>query len=149
METKRFRIGSGNVIGKSVIQEFFTCAGVIPAIGGSILTKTNSYVDAIILLVLELERKFIHIHPALQRLFLELPNIHDPRVKEMATIVLMNEFGFIMKEALEIFAYYGISRECPPYKRSSNYDQDVMRELKSIDYEAFGFARKRVPPSFG
>ena len=103
-KTKRLCIGSGNVIGKSVIQEFITCAGVILAIVGSILTKTNSYVDAIVVFVIELERKFMHVHPALQRLFLELPNILDPRAKKLATIILMNEFDFIMKEAREIFA---------------------------------------------
>ena len=35
--TKRFRIGSGNIIGKGVIQDFFTCAGALPTMGGSIL----------------------------------------------------------------------------------------------------------------
>ena len=27
LHTKKFRIGSGNIIGKGVIQDFFTCAG--------------------------------------------------------------------------------------------------------------------------
>ena len=29
--TKMFRIGSGNIIGKGVIQDFFTCAGALPS----------------------------------------------------------------------------------------------------------------------
>ena len=56
MHTKKFRIGSGNIIGKGVIQDFFTCAGTLPTLGGSILNKTNSLVDAITLLIIELER---------------------------------------------------------------------------------------------
>ena len=35
LHTKRFRIGSGNIIGKGVIQDFITCAGVLPSMGGS------------------------------------------------------------------------------------------------------------------
>ena len=146
-KTKKLRIGSGNVIGKSVIQEFFTCVGVIPTIGGSIHMKTNSYADAIVMLVIELERKFMHVHPALQRLFLELPNIRDPNAKKLATIVLINEFDFIIEEAREIFNYYGINRECPPIEEVL-YDQDAIRKLKSNDYEAFDEnARKKIPPS--
>ena len=30
LHTKKFRIGSGNIIGKGVIQDFFTCAGALP-----------------------------------------------------------------------------------------------------------------------
>ena len=31
LHTKEFRIGSGNIIGKGVIQDFFTCAGALPS----------------------------------------------------------------------------------------------------------------------
>jgi hypothetical protein len=89
-------VGSGNVIGKNVIQEFFNCAGVIPLFKGSILDKTICYVDAIAMLVVKLERKFLHIHPILQKIFFELPNIHDPKVKKIATIILMHEFDYII-----------------------------------------------------
>ena len=53
--TKKFWIGSGNIIGKGVIQDFFTCAGALPTMGGSILHRTSSLADAISLLVVELE----------------------------------------------------------------------------------------------
>ena len=75
MHTKKLRIGSGNRIGKGVIQDFFTCAGTLPTLGGSILNKTNSLVDAITLLIIELERQFVHMHPSIQRIFLEVSNI--------------------------------------------------------------------------
>ena len=32
LHTKKFRIGSGNIIGKGVIQDFFTCAGALPSV---------------------------------------------------------------------------------------------------------------------
>ena len=39
--TKEFRISSGNIIGKGVIQDFFTCAGALPSMGSSILHRTR------------------------------------------------------------------------------------------------------------
>ena len=56
--------GTGNIIGKSVIQEFFDCTGSMPINKRSILLETNCYGDAIVMLVEELERKFVHLHPA-------------------------------------------------------------------------------------
>ena len=71
LHTKEFRIGSGNIIGKGVIQDFFTCAGALPSMGSSILHKTSSLADSIAMLVVELERQFMHMHPCIQRIFLD------------------------------------------------------------------------------
>ena len=51
--------------------------------GGSILYRTSSLADAISLLIVELERQFIHMHSS---------------VKRAATIFLAHEFRFIIKE---------------------------------------------------
>ena len=69
LHTKKFRVGSGNIIGKGVIQDFFTCAGALPIMGGSILHRTSSLTDAISLLIVELERQFLYMHPCIQRIF--------------------------------------------------------------------------------
>ena len=58
LHTKKFWIGSGNIIGKGVIQDFFTCAGALPTMSGSILHKTSSLAYAIALLIVELEDNF-------------------------------------------------------------------------------------------
>jgi hypothetical protein len=34
IHTKKLRVGSGNIIGKGVIQDFFTCAGTLHMLGG-------------------------------------------------------------------------------------------------------------------
>ena len=83
---KKFRIGSGNIIGKGVIQDFFTFAGALPSMGSSILHRTSSLADAIAILVVELERQFMHMHPCIQRIFLEFSNIEHSSVKRAATI---------------------------------------------------------------
>ena len=49
----------------------------------------------------------------MQRLFFELPEIKNPRAKNLATLVLMNEFDYIIREAREIFYFYGMNREKP------------------------------------
>ena len=79
--TKKFQIGSGNIIGKGVIQDLFTCAGALPTMSGSILHKTSSLADAISFLVVELERQFIHMHPCIRRIFLEFSSIEHSSVK--------------------------------------------------------------------
>ena len=86
LHTKKLHIGRGNIIGNGVIHDFFTCAGPLPLMGGSILHKTSSLVGAISLLVVELERQFVHMHPSIQRIFLEFSNIGHSSVKRAATI---------------------------------------------------------------
>ena len=114
LHTKRFRIGSGNIIGKGVIQDFFTCAGALPTMSGFILHKTSSLADAISLLIVELERQFLHMHPSIQRIFLKFSNIEHSFVKRDATIFLAHEFRFIIKEANEFFAHYRVDAGRPP-----------------------------------
>ena len=48
--------------------------------------------NAIILLVIELERNFVHMHPAMKRVFLELPKIHEPKAKLLGFVVISKNF---------------------------------------------------------
>ena len=98
---------------KECIQEFFSCMGNLSLDDAPILKTTRSYADAISALVLKLESIFIRTHPTLQRLFFELPDIKNPRAKKLATLVLMNEFDYILREAREIYDFYGMNREKP------------------------------------
>jgi hypothetical protein len=47
LDAKTFVLGHGNVIGKSVIQEFFNCIGSLTLDEAPILKITNNYADAI------------------------------------------------------------------------------------------------------
>ena len=85
---KKFRVGSGNIIGKGVIQDFFTCAGALPSMGSSILHRTSSLADAITMLIAELERQFMHMHPCIQRIFLELWLLLLPILNLVKSILL-------------------------------------------------------------
>ena len=53
-KTKTFHVGDGNIIGKSVIQEFFDCMGSMPINKKYIHPEEN----AIVMLVEKLERFF-------------------------------------------------------------------------------------------
>ena len=106
-------MGQGNVIGKEHIQEFFNCVGNLSLDDVPILKRTKSYAEAISALLLKLENKFIRTHPTLQRLFFELPVIKNLKAKKLATLVRMNEFNYIIREAREFFDFYGMNREKP------------------------------------
>ena len=82
--------------------------------GSSILHRTSSLADAIAMLVVELERQFMHMHPSIQSIFLEFSNIEHSSVKRAITIFLAHEFRFIIKEAKEIFAHYRVDACRPP-----------------------------------
>ena len=69
LDAKTYVIGHGSIIGKSVIQEFFSCTGTLAFDDAPIFKRTKNYVEHISALVLKLERRFIRTHPTLQRLF--------------------------------------------------------------------------------
>ena len=113
--------------------------------GGSILHKTSSLADDISLLMVELERQFVHMRPSIQRVFLEFSHIEHSSVKRAATIFLAHEFRFIMKEAREIFAHYRVDASHPPIE-AILFNQEDMMHLQSLDHTAYNEnLRKKVP----
>ena len=52
-------MGSGNIIGKRVIQELFNFTGTLVCDDIPILDRTKNYAEAVSSLVLKLERRFI------------------------------------------------------------------------------------------
>ena len=86
----------------------------------SILLDTNCYVDAIVMLVDKLERKFVHIYPALQKVLYELPNINDPKAK------------YVEHTPIEEIIH----------------DKETLHSLESSDYQSYSDnLRRRVPYS--
>src|SRR6187399_2009981 len=97
------------------------------------------------MLIVEIERQFIHMHPCIQRVFLEFSHIEHSSVKRPATIFLAHEFRYIMKEAREIFAHYGVDAGRPPIEAILFNQEDLMR-LRSPDHVAFNEnLRKKIP----
>ncbi|KAE8784333.1 5-methylthioadenosine/S-adenosylhomocysteine deaminase [Hordeum vulgare] len=145
LEPKTFVRGSGSIIGKCFIQEFFTCTRALVNNDEPILKRTNSYAQVISALIVSLARRFIRTHPSLQRWCLELHVINCPRAKKVATIALMHEFDYIIHEAIKIFDHYEVNYESPIID-DIIFDEDLMQRYRSRDHLAFEEnARKEVP----
>ena len=113
--------------------------------GSSILHRTSSFVDAIAMLIVELERQFMHMHPCIQRIFLEFSNIEHSFVKRAAIIFLAHEFRFIIKKAKEFFAHYRVDAGRPSIE-AILFDQEEIMRFQSLDYVAFNQNfKKKVP----
>jgi hypothetical protein len=146
LDGKTFVVGHDNVIGKIVIQEFFNCIVSLTLEEAPILKRTNTYADAIVALVIKLERRFIRTHHTLQRLFYELPAIKNQKAKKIATLVLMNEFDHIVQEAREIFDFYGMNPKKPVIEEIL-YDHDYLLRVLFHDDKLFDEnLKKEVPP---
>ena len=79
------------------------------------------------MLIVELERQFLHMHPSIQRILIEFCNIEHSFVKREATIFLAHEFRFIIREANEIFVHYRVDAGRPPIEAILFYQEDIMR----------------------
>ena len=111
----------------------------------SILHRTSCLADAIAMLLVELERQFMHMHPCIQRIFLEFSNIEHSSVKRAVTIFLAHEFRFIIREAKEIFVHYRVDVGRPQIE-AILFNQEEIRRFQSLDYVAFNEnLRKKVP----
>lgn len=68
--------------------------------------KELEVIEMLLLLVRELGIQFIHFHPSLERIFLELPRIDDPRIMKLVVMTLMSKFEPQIKEARGILLLY-------------------------------------------
>src|SRR3989337_2641424 len=145
LDAKTFVLGQGNVMGKEHLQEFFECIGKMNLNDPPILQRTKTYAEAISALVLKFETRFIRTHPTLQRLFFELPVLKEYKAKSLATRILMKEFDFIIREAREIFDFYGVNWEKPVINEIL-YDSDFMLRHFLGDNEIFDENLKKEVP---
>ena len=75
-------------------------------------------------------------HPTLQILFYELPIISNPKAKNIASLVLMNEFDYIVRVAREIFDFFNMSHG-HPVVYGILYDEDYMLRHVFLDNHTF------------
>jgi hypothetical protein len=97
-------IGSGSIIGKSNIEEFFNHISMHKDVEEkSLAVLAPSYEVASAYLVHMLEARFASLNPFMQHMFLKLYDIEDPKKKAFILKTLRIEFRDIAIEARKVF----------------------------------------------
>jgi hypothetical protein len=97
-------VGSGSIIGKSNIEEFFNHISMHKEVEDKSLAElAPSYEVASAYLVHMLEARFASLNPFMQYMFLKLHEIEDPEKKTFILETLRIEFRDVAIEAREVF----------------------------------------------
>jgi hypothetical protein len=97
-------VGSGSIIGKSNIEEFFNHISMHKDVEEKSLAElAPSYEVASAYLVHMLEARFASLNPFMQHIFLKLHDIEDPENKAFILETLCIEFRDVAIEARKVF----------------------------------------------
>jgi hypothetical protein len=97
-------VGSGSIIGKNNIEEFFNHISMHKEVDEKSLAElAPSYEVASAYLVHMLEARFASLNPFMQYMFLKLHEIEDPKKKAFILETLRIEFREVAIEAREVF----------------------------------------------
>jgi hypothetical protein len=100
-------VGSGSIIGKSNIDEFFNHISMHKDVEDKSLAEVApSYEVASAYLVHMLEARFASLNPFMQHLFLKLHDIEDPEKKAFFLKTLRIEFRDVAIEARKVFKHF-------------------------------------------
>jgi hypothetical protein len=100
-------VGSGLIIGKSNIEEFFNHISMHKDVEEKSLAElAPSYEVASAYLVHMLEARFSGLNPFMQHMFLKLYDIEDPKKKAFILETLRREFRDVVIEARKVFKHF-------------------------------------------
>jgi hypothetical protein len=103
---KDLSVGSGSIIGKDNIEEFFNKHKDIE--DRSLAELAPSYEIAAAYLVHMLEARFIHLNPIMQQMFLKLHDIEDTEKRNFILETLHEEFRDVVIEARKVFDHFNM-----------------------------------------
>jgi hypothetical protein len=102
-------IGSGSIIGKDNIEEFFNHVSKHKDVEERSLAKlAPSYEVATAYLVHMLEARFVNLNPFIQQMFLKLHDIEDSKKKDFILETLHKEFRDVAIEARKVFEHFNV-----------------------------------------
>jgi hypothetical protein len=102
-------VGSGSIIGKGNIDEFFNHVSMHKDVENRSLAElTPSYKVAAAYLVHMLEARFVNLNPFMQKMFLKLYDIEDSEKKDFILETLHREFRYIVIEARKVFERFNV-----------------------------------------
>jgi hypothetical protein len=97
-------VGSGSIIGKSNIEEFFNHISIHKEVEEKSLVEIAPSIEvASAYLIHMLEARFASLNPFLQYMFLKLHEIEDPKKKAFILETLRTEFRDVAIEARKVF----------------------------------------------
>src|SRR3954468_7254811 len=97
---KDLSIGSGSIIGKDNIEEFFNHVSKHEDIEDrSLAEHAPNYEIATASLVHMLEARFVNLNPMMQAMFLKLNDIKDTEKRDFILKTLLKEFNDVAREA--------------------------------------------------
>jgi hypothetical protein len=106
-------IGSGSIIGKSNIEEFFNHVSMHKDIDDRSLAElAPSYEVAGAYLVHMLEARFVSLNPFMQQIFLKLHDIEDSEKKDFILETLRREFRDVAIETRKVFGHFNMLGSC-------------------------------------
>ena len=110
---KDLSIGSGSIIGKDNIEEFFNHVSKHEDIEDRSLAElAPNYEIAAASLVHMPEARFVNLNPVMQILFLKLKEEKDPEKRDFILETLLKEFNDVAKEAKKVFERFNMLGSC-------------------------------------
>jgi hypothetical protein len=102
-------VGSGSIIGKGNIEEFFNHISMHKDVEDrSLVELAPSYEVAVAYLVHMLEARFVNLNPFMQQMFLKLHDIEDSKKKDFILKTLHREFRDVGIEARKVFKLFNM-----------------------------------------
>jgi hypothetical protein len=106
-------IGSGSIIGKGNIKEFFNHVSMHKDVEDRSLAElAPSYEVTAAYLVHMLEARFVNLNPFMQQMFLKLHDIEDSEKKDFILETLHREFRDVVIEARKLFEHFNMLGSC-------------------------------------
>jgi hypothetical protein len=106
-------IGSGSIIGKDNIEEFFNHVSKHKDVEDRSLAElTPSYEVAAAYLVHMLEARFVNLNPFMHQMFLKLHDIENSERRDFILVTLRKEFRDVVIEARKVFEHFNMLGSC-------------------------------------
>src|SRR4051812_27495160 len=110
---KDLSIGSGSIIGKENIEEFFNHVSKHEVIEDRFIAElAPNFKIAVASLVHMLEARFVNLNPMMQIMFLKLKEEKDAEKREFIFETLLKEFNEVAKEAKKVFERFNKLGSC-------------------------------------
>jgi hypothetical protein len=121
---KDLSVGSGFIIGKDNIEEFFNYVSKHKDVEDRSLAElAPNYETVVAYLVHMLEARFVNLNPIIQQMFLKFHDVEDTEKRDFILETLRKEFRDVVIEARKVFDRFNMLGSCV----------DVIVTLEKID----------------